>query len=99
MVFSKDGLHEYNLEVKETKKGEKFSLFTSNGEQWTTKNEHLLSMTNHGNGIEFDRKFKDIDYSELLHIRILINFENKMDTNPMNREKYRIIDGEFKIKV
>ena len=101
IILSKDGLHEYDLTVEDTKKGEKFSLFTSNGEQWNEphKGKLLLSMTNDGDGIKFDRKLKVLDYAQLLYIRILVNFEHQNDRNPKNREKYRVIENKTVIKM
>ncbi len=94
MVLDQDGQHEYTIVVEDTDKGEKFSLFTSNGSQWNdhAKGELQLAMTNDGNGCTFDRKLKKMDYSELLYVRLLVNFENQTDKNQLNREKYRIIE-------
>ena len=94
MVMSKDGQHEYNIVVEDTDKGEKFSIFTSHGEQWNSHARGVLqlAMTNDGNGCTFDRKLKKMDYSELLYVRLLVNFEHQTDKHELNREKYRIVE-------
>jgi hypothetical protein len=99
MVIAKDGVHEYDLLVEPVKRGNKFSLLLSGGEQWIAKGELVLSMTNTGSGVKFDRSLKKIDYAMLLYIRILVSFEHQTDENPLNREKYRIIEDKAVIKV
>lgn len=101
MVIAKDGVHEYDLFVEPVKHGNKFSLHLSEGDQWVekAKGELVLSMTNTGSGVKFDRSLKNVDYAMLLYIRILISFEHQTDENPLNREKYRIIEDKAVIKV
>lgn len=94
MVVAKDGQHEYTIVVEDTDKGEKFSIFTSHGSQWNAHARGVLqlAMTNDGNGCTFDRKLKKMDYSELLYVRLLVNFENQTDKHALNREKYRVVE-------
>jgi hypothetical protein len=93
-VVDQEGQHEYTIVVEDTDKGEKFSLFTSNGSQWNdhAKGQLQLALTNDGNGCTFDRKMKKMDYSELLYVRLLVNFENQTDKHELNREKYKVIE-------
>ena len=101
MVVDQEGLHEYTIVVENTDKGERFGLFTSNGSQWYdhAKEELQLAMTNDGNGCTFDRKIKKMDYSELLHVRLLVNFENQTDKHELNREKYKIIEMKTLLEI
>ena len=101
IILSDDGLHEYNIVVEQTKKGTKFSLYRSEGEQWReqAKGELIMAMTNNGNGVKFDRKLKNLDFSELLYVRILVNFEHQTDKNPKNRLKYRVIENKATIEL
>lgn len=101
IILSKDGLHEYNIIVEKTKKGEKFSLYYSEGEQWLagTRGQLALSMTNDGNGVKFDRKLKSLNYAELAYVRILVNFEHQTDDNHLNRQKYRVIEDNAILKL
>lgn len=94
MVIDNEGVHEYTIIVEETKEGERFSLYTSNGSQWNAhaRNMLCLSFVNDGNGIKFDRKLKELDYSELLYVRLLVNFEHQTDRNELNRDKYRAVE-------
>jgi hypothetical protein len=89
IVFDEEGLHEYNVTKEQTDKGIKLSLYHSNGSQWNehARGELLLTMTDDGNGVSFDRKIKDVSYSELLHIRILLNIRYQTEDSEPNREK------------
>jgi hypothetical protein len=94
LVLDKEGVHEYTIVVEDTDKGEKFSILTSNGEQWSShaRNELQLSFINDGNGIKFDRKLKSLDYSELCCLRLLIKFENIMNGNDLNIDNFRVVE-------
>ncbi len=101
MVVDHTGLHDYDLTVVTTDEGDVFSLFLSMGEQWneSVKGKLVLSMINNGNGVKFDRKLKNLDYSELVYLRILLNFEHMTDAHELNREKYRVIEMSDEILV
>jgi hypothetical protein len=58
-----------------------------------------MSVTNNGNGIKFDKKIKELDYGDLVVLRLLINFEHQTDANPVNREKHRIIENKTLIEI
>lgn len=96
MVLDHDGNHEYDLVVIDH--GNTFAvrtieLYHSNGEQWTSevRGQLALSVTDNGNGVKFDRKLKKLDYSELLYLRIILNFEHKTTSNELDREDYTIV--------
>ncbi len=92
-VLAQDGVHEYDLIVKKGKNKTKTSIHLSNGNQWNehAKGQHELTMVNDGDGVTFDRDLKTLNYGELACLRILLNFENQTDPNPINREKYTVV--------
>lgn len=104
MVLDHNGNHDYDLVV--INHGGNFairtiSLYLSKGEQWTdsVKGELVLSMTDNGNGVKFDRKLKKLDYSEMLHLRIVMNFEHKTSGNQLDREDYIVVSTCNEINV
>ena len=102
MVLAEDGQHEYNITVKETKKGKKFTLSLSNGEQWNShaKGVKEITMLDTGDGVIFTPALENIDYSQLLYVRLLVTLENKLDSNPINKEKYILVrEGKKNIKI
>ena len=96
MVLDHEGVHEYDIVKKSTDKGEEITLFRSNNSTWTeqAKGEKIMSLVNNGDGINFDRKFKSLDYTELFELRLLLNFEQQIDNNSLNRKKYRIVEDK-----
>jgi hypothetical protein len=102
MVLDHNGMHEYNLTVIKHGEYERtISLFYSMSEEWTddVRGEMALSMTDNGNGVKFDRKLKKLDYSELLHLRILLNFEHKTTSIILDRDDYIVIPMSNEINV
>ena len=101
MVFDQENVHEYNIVVEETDKGVEYSLFMSEGEQWNdhAKGELVLSMVNDGNGVTFSKKLKKLDYTDLFAVRLLLNLENFMDSNPRNREKSKIVEEKIVVEI
>jgi hypothetical protein len=100
LVLNQDGEYEYDIHVKTTKKGVRYTLFNSNSEIWNSgvKGEEILSMTNTGDGVIFDKKMKALDYSQLAELRILLGFENASDTKE-NRDDFKIIPVTDTIKL
>ena len=96
MVLNHEGVHEYDIVKESTDEGEKITLFRSNNPMWTeqVKGEKIMSLINDGNKINFDRKFKSLDYAELFELRLLLNFEQQTDDNPLNRKKHRVIENK-----
>ena len=102
MVMAEDGQHEYNIKVKETDKGKKFTLFLSNGDQWANHAKGLkeITMLDTGDEVIFTPALEKLDYCQLLYVRLLVTLENKLDSNPRNREKYILIrEGKKNIKI
>jgi hypothetical protein len=96
IVLDHKGVHEYDIVKESTDKGEEITLFRSNNPTWTeqSKGEKIMSLVNNGDGITFDRKFKSLDYAELFELRLLLNFEQQIDNNSLNRKKYRIVEDK-----
>lgn len=96
IVIDPDGLHEYTITKELLDEGLKLSLYSSKGYQWceNVRGICLLTMTDNGNGFTFNKTNKNLDYSEVNELRILLDFENAMDNNTTNREKYRIIEDK-----
>lgn len=94
MVLDEEGQHEYTIIVDDDGEAKKYSLYTSSGIQWSEeyRNKLQLSIIDNGNGLILNRSIKKLDYSELLHLRLLIDFENNFDSNSQNKFKYRIIE-------
>lgn len=101
-VMSPDGLHEYDIKVNINEEGIKtFRIFLSDAEQWveSARGELQLTMADHGDGIIFEPELKDIDYSMLTCVRLLMGIERELDENPKNKEKYKIIKLSKAIKL
>jgi len=96
MVFNHENEHDYNIVSKLTDDGLNITVYRSNSHTWQSnvRGEKILSLTNNGNGIVFDRKIKELDYSDLVVLRLLLNFEHQTDDNPINREKLRVIEDK-----
>ena len=94
MVLDHNGTHEYDLTIESTDDGEVFSLLLSNGEQWSSdvRGQLELRMTDNGNGVKFDRKLKNIDYSTVLYLRIILSFQHQTEASALNRQKYRVVE-------
>jgi hypothetical protein len=87
-----EGNHEYTIIEKETPNGRKISLFYSDNEQWTshTRGELAMKMVVTGNGVKFSKNSKNLDYSELHYMRLLMNYERETDSNDYNKIKSQI---------
>jgi hypothetical protein len=79
-----NGKHEYDITVTKTDESTSYEMRYSNGDQWTewTKAEHILSATDHGNGIKFTEKIKrSMDYDNFTELRLLMQFINNYESN------------------
>lgn len=101
MVLDHNGGHEYDLVVIKNCDGRTIELYHSMGKQWLNhaRGELVLSMTDNGNGVKFDRKLKKLDYSQLLYLRIILNFEHKTASNVLDREDYSVVSKCDEINV
>jgi len=101
MVLNHEGGHEYDIVKKLTDEGEKITIYRSNNQIWHShvRGEKIMSITNNGNGIKFNKNIKELDYGDLVVLRLLINFEHQTDANPVNREKHGIIENKTLIEI
>jgi hypothetical protein len=92
LVLNSEGEHEYTIHVKTINKGEKFTLYRSNNNVWSSdaRGEKIFSMTNTGDGVIFNQKIKTLDYAQLVELRILLGFENALDSE-INHDNFKII--------
>lgn len=89
-----DGVHEYTITDKPTKKGRVISLFYSEGEQWTshTRGEFIMKLKVTGDGIKLSKNTKNLEYDELHEMRLLMNYERETDTNELNKVKSQVYE-------
>jgi hypothetical protein len=101
MVLNHEGEHEYDIVKELTNEGEKITTYRSNSKIWYShvRGEKIMSVTNNGNGIKFDKKIKELDYGDLVVLRLLINFEHQTDASPINKEKHRLIENKTLIEI
>jgi|NOAtaT_7_FD_contig_41_865726_length_1148_multi_3_in_0_out_0_2 hypothetical protein len=79
-----DGNHEYDITVHQTDESTSYEMRYSNSPIWSshTRGEHILSATDHGNGIKFTEKIKrSMDYDNFTELRVLMNFIQDFDGN------------------
>ncbi len=72
-----DGNYEYDISVIQTDESTSFEMRYSQSEQWTshTRGEHIMSATDHGDGIKFTQKFKkSFDYDFFCELKIFTDF-------------------------
>jgi hypothetical protein len=85
-----EGKHDYDITVIKTLGVTSYEMRYSEGDQWTshTKGEHILSATDHGNGVLFTKKIKrDMDYSFFTELRLFMEFINSIEGNISNEFK------------
>ena len=94
IVLNKEREYEYDITVEETDNGIKTTLFNSSSAIWSesVKGKEIISMLNDGNDIKFSHKLgKKLDYAELAELRLLLIFENGIDTE-LNQDEYKILE-------
>jgi len=79
--------HDYDITVEDTDKGHKYTLFRSDGGDWADdcKGEELFSLLDTSNGYLFPKNMysKDVDYSNLAELFVLLSVINKTDLLPI----------------
>jgi len=72
------GNSEYVILIKEGSKSTKYELYASQSELWndSTKGELLMVISDDGNGVKLDEKYKELDYSQVKYLRILLSINN-----------------------
>lgn len=69
-----DGENEHNITIEKQKKKTIYTLFYSNGEQWSAdvRGEIAMQVIDDGNELKITQKSKNkLDYSEALYLSIL----------------------------
>jgi hypothetical protein len=96
LVFNDSSEHEYTIEVEQVDDGERITAKRSNSAIWHehAKGEKILSLTDNGNRVEFDRNLKKIEYGDLDVLRIMLTFRTEIDTHLPNKLKHRIIEDK-----
>lgn len=94
LVFDHEGVHEYNIIVEKSSEGTRYSIFASNGSSWFDhiKGNLLFSMLDHGDGIKFDKKLKNIEYDVAFYLRFLLDLDLFLDTNEVNKKKHKVVE-------
>ena len=90
-----DGNHEYDITVIKTESSTSYEMRFSQGEQWTelARGEHILSATDHGNGIKFTEKFKkSFDYDKFYTLKIFMDFISQQEPKQSTIEFYQKIN-------
>jgi hypothetical protein len=87
-TFDHDGdIHDYDVTIETTDEGEKITLFRSNEGIWADdcRGEELFSLLDTGNGVIFPKKIytKEVDYSQLAELFVVLSVINKTDRNPI----------------
>jgi hypothetical protein len=83
--------HEYDIQVDDTDNGTVYSMFRSKADTWTNPGEFIIRAKDDGDGFTFSRKLgKELDYSELIEIKILLNLIARMD---LHSSQYEAIES------
>lgn len=93
--------HEYDLIVKETKKGTKFTLYYSDSAEWTEsiRGTKIMSLTDTGNEIILSNKMKILEYDVAFELRLLLNTISVLSTNSVERMKCKLVKQDKEILV
>lgn len=80
-------VHDYDVTIEDTDKGDKYTLYRSNGANLSDecKGEEIFSLLDTGNGIVFPKKIytKDVYYHNLAELFVLLSVMNKTDRFPI----------------
>jgi hypothetical protein len=79
-----EGKHEYDITVHQTEEGTSYEMRYSDSSIWTshTRGEHILSATDHGNGIKFTEKIRrSMDYDVFTELKVFMDFVFQYDGN------------------
>jgi len=99
LVINSDEEIEYVLTVDTVQNNMVISLYASNSIIWTesTRGEFRNSLTDDGNQVIFKEMKRKLDYSALVELRILVNFNTYMDKHL--HDPYRIVEDKTLIKI
>jgi lactate dehydrogenase-like 2-hydroxyacid dehydrogenase len=90
IVVSCSGQNEFDLHVSKANGITLYCIYANNTSVWAEhiKNTLLLSMTDNGNGIEFN-KIKNLDYADAALMKILLRFADFYEG--YSKIEYRVI--------
>ena len=73
---------EYKIEVIEKKNKTKYKLYRTDNDCWSEdcQGEHLLTITDDGDGLKLDRDIKELDYGQAENLTLLLLFANSSKT-------------------
>lgn len=96
-LFSHEGEHMYTFKVEQSDKEEKLLLYASKSNEWTTPGKLIMSAVDTGNMIVLDKEYKDMEYDEMDHLRIILNMREYISFG--KDSPYKVIEhsGEFTI--
>jgi hypothetical protein len=98
-VFT-DNLHEYNITVGDSKEGyPEYSLIRA-GISWSesARNVTVLKITNDGDGYNFSKISKSLDYAELAELHTLLGFAHWYESEGSNTSHITIEACEQKLE-
>jgi hypothetical protein len=80
-------VYDYDVTIEDTDKGDKYTLYRSNGGNWSDhcKGEEIFFLLDTGNGVIFPKNIfsKDVDYHNLAELFVLLSVINKTDRSPI----------------
>ena len=87
-TFNGDGeVYDYDVTIEDTDKGDKYTLFRSNGGNWSDdcRREEIFSLLDTGNGVIFPKNIytKEVNYSQLAELFVVLSVINKKDRTPI----------------
>ena len=93
--------HEYDLIVKETKKGTKFNLYYSDNSEWveSIRGKKIMSLTDTGNEIILGHKVEQLEYDAAFELRLLLNTISALSSNSVERMKCKLVKQDKEILV
>lgn len=73
-----EGQHDYDLRIKKTKKGTKYTLIYNSDTKWCNPNVKIMSIFDDGNGYKVKSKFFKgrVDYDEMLELFTILKHIN-----------------------
>lgn len=80
-IFSRNR-HEYDVVIEDTDSGTLYSLYRSDSLIWNFPGELIISITDNGSDVTLSQKLgKELDYSTLVELKILLNIIANEDKN------------------
>jgi len=80
-------IHDYDVTIETTDKGEKITLYRNNGGDWADdcKGEEIFSLLDTGNGVIFPKNIysKEVIYSNVAKLFVVLSVINKTDRAPI----------------